>query len=80
MFEMLYFEKNKIVLKLSFCLKFSVLPVLGLECVTVEFICIIACVSDIFEPGSSVSVVSGYRLDDCAVEVQSLAEAKGLFL
>jgi hypothetical protein len=29
------------------------------------------------EPGSSVSIVSGYGLDDRAIEVQSLAEAKG---
>jgi hypothetical protein len=32
------------------------------------------------EPGSSVSVVSGYSLDDRAIEVRSLAEAKGFFL
>jgi hypothetical protein len=31
------------------------------------------------EPGSSVSVVSGYGLDDRAIEVRSLAEAKGFF-
>jgi hypothetical protein len=30
--------------------------------------------------GSSVSTVSGYRLDDRAIEVRSPAEAKGLFL
>jgi hypothetical protein len=30
--------------------------------------------------GSSVSTVSGYGLDDWAVEVSSPAEAKGLFL
>jgi hypothetical protein len=30
------------------------------------------------EPGSSVSVVSGYGLDDRAIEVRSQAEAKGL--
>jgi hypothetical protein len=28
------------------------------------------------EPGSSVSIVSGYGLDDRAIEVQSPAEAK----
>jgi hypothetical protein len=28
------------------------------------------------EPGSSVSIMSGYGLDDRAIEVQSLAEAK----
>jgi hypothetical protein len=28
------------------------------------------------EPGSSVSIVSGYGLDDRAIEVRSLAEAK----
>jgi hypothetical protein len=32
------------------------------------------------EPGSSVSIVSGYGLDDRAIEVRSLAEAKGFFL
>jgi hypothetical protein len=32
------------------------------------------------EPGSSVSTVSGYRLDDRAIEVRSPAEAKGFFL
>jgi hypothetical protein len=35
---------------------------------------------DIREPGSSVSILSGYRLDDWAIEVRSLAEAKGYFL
>jgi hypothetical protein len=30
--------------------------------------------------GSSVSIVSGYGLDDRAIEVRSLTEAKGLFL
>jgi hypothetical protein len=32
------------------------------------------------EPGSSVSVVPGYRLDDQVIEVQSPAEARGFFL
>jgi hypothetical protein len=32
------------------------------------------------EPGSSVSIVSGYRLDDWVIEVRSPAEAKGFFL
>jgi hypothetical protein len=32
------------------------------------------------EPGSSVSIVFGYGLDDRAIEVQSLAVAKGIFL
>jgi hypothetical protein len=32
------------------------------------------------ELGSSVNIVSGYRLDDRAIEVRSLAEAKGFFL
>jgi hypothetical protein len=32
------------------------------------------------EPGSSVSTVSGYRLDDWVFGVQSPAEGKGLFL
>jgi hypothetical protein len=32
------------------------------------------------EPGSSVSIVSGYCLDDREIEVRSLAEAKGLYL
>jgi hypothetical protein len=32
------------------------------------------------EPGSSVIIVSGYGLDDQAIEVRSLEEAKGFFL
>jgi hypothetical protein len=32
------------------------------------------------EPGSSVSIVSGYGLDDRAIDVRSPAEAKGFFL
>jgi hypothetical protein len=32
------------------------------------------------EPGSSVSIVSGYGLDDRAIGVRSPAEAKGFFL
>jgi hypothetical protein len=32
------------------------------------------------EPGSSVSIVSGYRLDNREIKVRSLAEAKGFFL
>jgi hypothetical protein len=32
--------------------------------------------SDIDEPGSSVNIVSGYGLDDRAIEVRSPAEAK----
>jgi hypothetical protein len=32
------------------------------------------------EPGSSVSIVSGYGLDDWAIEVPSPAAAKGIFL
>jgi hypothetical protein len=32
------------------------------------------------EPGSSVSIVCGYGLDDWAVKVRSPAEAKGFFL
>jgi hypothetical protein len=32
------------------------------------------------ELASSVSIVSGYRLDDRAIEVRSLAEVKGFFL
>jgi hypothetical protein len=32
------------------------------------------------EPGSSVSTVCGYGLDDRAIEVRSLAEAKGFYL
>jgi hypothetical protein len=34
----------------------------------------------ISEPGSSVSIVSGYGLHDRAIEVRSPAEAKGFFL
>jgi hypothetical protein len=33
-----------------------------------------------WEPGSSVSIVSGYGLDDWVIEVRSPAEAKGFFL
>jgi hypothetical protein len=33
-----------------------------------------------YEPGSSVSIVSGYGLDDRAIEVRSPAEAKRFFL
>jgi hypothetical protein len=32
------------------------------------------------EPGSSVSIVSGYGLDDRAIDVRSPAEAKGFLL
>jgi hypothetical protein len=32
------------------------------------------------EPGSSVSIVSSYGLDDLAIEDRSPAEAKGFFL
>jgi hypothetical protein len=32
------------------------------------------------EPGSSDSIVSGYGLDDRAIEVRTPAEAKGFFL
>jgi hypothetical protein len=32
------------------------------------------------EPGSSVSIVSGYGLDDLAIEVRSPAEPKGFAL
>jgi hypothetical protein len=32
------------------------------------------------EPGSSVSIVSGYGLDDLAIKVRSPVEAKGFFL
>jgi hypothetical protein len=31
------------------------------------------------EPGSSVSIVSGYGMDDRAIEVRSPADAKGFF-
>jgi hypothetical protein len=31
------------------------------------------------EPGSSVSIVSGYGLEDRAIEIRFLAEAKGFF-
>jgi hypothetical protein len=36
--------------------------------------------SDVREPGSSDSIVSGYGLDHRAIEVRSLADAKGFFL
>jgi hypothetical protein len=37
-------------------------------------------VSVLSEPGSSVSIVSGYGLDDRAIEVRFPAEAKAFFL
>jgi hypothetical protein len=37
-------------------------------------------VVSISEPGSSIIILSGYGLDDQAMEVQSPAEAKGFFL
>jgi hypothetical protein len=40
----------------------------------------IKCIIVECELGSSVSIVSGYGLDDRAIEVQSPAEAKGFFL
>jgi hypothetical protein len=33
-----------------------------------------------YEPGSSVSVVSGYGLDDRAIDVRSMSEKKGFLL
>jgi hypothetical protein len=36
--------------------------------------------TDISRLGSSVSIVSGYGLDDRAIEVRSPAEAEGFFL
>jgi hypothetical protein len=36
--------------------------------------------SPLFEPGSSVSIVSDYGLDNRAIEVRSPSEAKGFFL
>jgi hypothetical protein len=38
-----------------------------------------ACLWFICEPGSSVSIVPGYRLDDRTIEVRSPAEPKGFF-
>jgi hypothetical protein len=38
------------------------------------------CSLQLSEPGSSVSTVSGYGLDDWAIEVRSPAEATGFFL
>jgi hypothetical protein len=35
---------------------------------------------DTGEPGSSVSIVSGYGLDDRVIKVRSPAETKGFFL
>jgi hypothetical protein len=37
-------------------------------------------IKELTGPSSSVSIVSGYRLDDRAIEVRSPAEAKGFFL
>jgi hypothetical protein len=36
--------------------------------------------TSLYEPGSSVSTVSGYRLDDWVIEAQSPAKARGFFL
>jgi hypothetical protein len=41
---------------------------------------LLAVEDSIFEPGSSVSILSGYGLDDRAIEIRSPAEAKGFFL
>jgi hypothetical protein len=41
---------------------------------------IMVCKSDKCELGSSFSIVSGYGLDDQAIEVRSPVEAKGFFL
>jgi hypothetical protein len=38
------------------------------------------CKCNFSDPGCSVSMVSGYRLDDCMMKVWSPAEAKGFFL
>jgi hypothetical protein len=39
-----------------------------------------SCGMTVIEPGSSVSIVSDYDLDDWAIEFQSPAEAKAFFL
>jgi hypothetical protein len=36
-------------------------------------------IDEMFEPGSSISIVSGYGLDDWVIEVRSPAEVKGFF-
>jgi hypothetical protein len=46
----------------------------------ISHISIIPSLPHIREPGSSVSIVSGYGLDDRAIEVRSPAEAKEFFL
>jgi hypothetical protein len=40
----------------------------------------VAATSTNYELGSSVSILSGYGLDDRAIEVRSAAEAKGFIL
>jgi hypothetical protein len=45
--------------------------------VPIRFLCYLTSKS---QPGSSGSIVSGYGLDDRAIEVRSLAEAKDFFL
>jgi hypothetical protein len=60
---------------LVFC-KFKTNYLIGMLVIFVIFgMCIMIC-----EPGNSVSILSGYGLDDRAFEVRSSAEAKGFFL
>jgi hypothetical protein len=58
------------------------IPVYGLRCTETCSVegHIRLVVYDDYEPGSSVSIVPGYRLDDRAIEVRSPAEEKGFFL
>jgi hypothetical protein len=46
----------------------------------ISHISIIPPLPHIREPGSSVCIVSGYGLDDRAIDVRAPAEAKGFFL
>jgi hypothetical protein len=56
----------------------KVLPKVSTSCVDSNLFCryiVVKC-----EPGSSVSIVSAYGLDDRAIEVRSPAKAKDFFL
>jgi hypothetical protein len=55
-------------------------PPLSYNCFLYHLINIYVCYYHICEPCSSVSIVSGYGLDDRVIEVRFLAEEKVLFL
>jgi hypothetical protein len=51
-----------------------------INCISQRGTNILTHISSKGEPGSSVRIMSGYRLENRAIEVRSLAEAKGFFL